>query len=928
MTMRKEKLLFCAALAIFACAGRPAASFAADIYVATTGNDTTGDGSAAAPFATIAKALETASPLGDDTIHVGPGLYEITAQLEVTNATTIIGMAGRDATEVRRAEVLATNKKPGPDFQSRCLYICHPDAKVEGITFSRGYLYCDSASDTTDRLLCRGSGVYIASGSLLSCAVTNCYIGRSKVGGALALQGANAFVSNCLVRANRSYGNSWENWGTGVIASGGEIVDSRICENVYVGSSYPRGTGLYIEKPPSGTTPVKVRRCQITGNSDNAASYLYYWGTAAGVQIMAPDALLENCLIAGNSTHGNGGGAYVNGARATFANCTIVDNSAQYGGGVHNSTTSGVVFWNCIIQGNTAESDTSAGAPEWRGGAASNFSYSLSPVGFPAGGVGNVTDTATFQPGGYQLAGGSAGFDTGSTTDYPWLADTVDLAGNARVWGDAIDMGCYEYSASGLDASLSASAEKVLLGGHVTLSALVVDAAGLGYSVAWYVDGAATPASTASTFEYAPVQVGKHTVSLVVTATGGTIYDGGTAVVVAIPPILNVVDPATHPETVPALPHDTVANALTNLLDAASLAMDGVTIRVHPGEHLVTNDVYLSEAIKVLSVSGPEATAVRNVSGKGRAFHLNNANAFVAGFSLSGMVWNEQNAKGVGVFINNNGGTVSNCHIRGNSVRTHMNIWGAGAYLTAGTMVDCEISGNLLSVSLRDLNYTVMAGGGVWMSGGDLRNCSIVSNVLSSFYPPRDIGSPTSHQQGGGIYASGGHLVNCLVACNSATNAAGGGLYANGDVIVSNCTFTANEAGTYGGGLLVASSESKYVNTAFVANLAAENGAQIWPRTSNVSFTACFAPKGDIPDTNGNVFGTDARFQNPAAGNFTPGRNSPLRNAGLYDASWMDGATDLAGNPRIDHYRGGRGLVDIGAFEAPYIPSATVILLR
>ena len=55
---------------------------------------------------------------------------------------------------------------------------------------------------------------------------------------------------------------------------------------------------------------------------------------------------------------------------------------------------------------------------------------------------------------------------------------------------------------------------------------------------------------------------------------------------------------------------------------------------------------------------------------------------------------------------------------------------------------------------------------------------------------------------------------------------------------------------------------------------------------------------------------------------------SSLRNAGLYDASWMDDATDLAGNPRVDHYRGGRGLVDIGAFEAPYIPSATVILLR
>ena len=373
--MKHSRFIFFSALAILALGAQ-----GADIYVATTGNDTTGDGSASAPYKTIGAALEHAAVGGGDTILVGPGLYQITAQLEVTNATTVIGTAGREATEVRRAEVLATNKKPAADLVSRCLYLSHPQAKVEGITFSRGYLYCDAAGDATDRLLCRGSGVYIASGSLLSCAVTNCYIGRSKVGGALALQGANAFVSNCLVRANRSYGNSWENWGTGVIASGGQIVDSQICDNAYVGSSYPRGTGLHIEKPPSGATPVKVRRCQITGNYDNAASYVSYWGTAAGVQVMAPDALLENCLIAGNSTHGNGGGAYVNGARTTFVNCTIADNTAAYGGGVWNQVST-AKYRNCIIQGNAAPSDAATGAPDWHGTA--NFSYSLCPVALP-----------------------------------------------------------------------------------------------------------------------------------------------------------------------------------------------------------------------------------------------------------------------------------------------------------------------------------------------------------------------------------------------------------------------------------------------------------------------------------------------------------------------------------------------------------------
>ena len=55
---------------------------------------------------------------------------------------------------------------------------------------------------------------------------------------------------------------------------------------------------------------------------------------------------------------------------------------------------------------------------------------------------------------------------------------------------------------------------------------------------------------------------------------------------------------------------------------------------------------------------------------------------------------------------------------------------------------------------------------------------------------------------------------------------------------------------------------------------------------------------------------------------------SSLRNAGLYDASWMDDATDLAGSPRVDHYKCGVGLVDIGAFETPYVPDATILLLH
>jgi hypothetical protein len=53
---------------------------AAEIYVATTGNDSTGNGTIGAPFASIQRALNAASP--GDTVIVRPGLYNGRQRLE------------------------------------------------------------------------------------------------------------------------------------------------------------------------------------------------------------------------------------------------------------------------------------------------------------------------------------------------------------------------------------------------------------------------------------------------------------------------------------------------------------------------------------------------------------------------------------------------------------------------------------------------------------------------------------------------------------------------------------------------------------------------------------------------------------------------------------------------------------------------------
>ena len=58
-------------------------------YVATTGNDETGDGSAGLPYLTIAKGVSEAS--AGDTVYVVAGTYAVTAQISVGTGISIIG---------------------------------------------------------------------------------------------------------------------------------------------------------------------------------------------------------------------------------------------------------------------------------------------------------------------------------------------------------------------------------------------------------------------------------------------------------------------------------------------------------------------------------------------------------------------------------------------------------------------------------------------------------------------------------------------------------------------------------------------------------------------------------------------------------------------------------------------------------------------
>lgn len=69
------------------------------------------------------------------------------------------------------------------------------------------------------------------------------------------------------------------------------------------------------------------------------------------------------------------------------------------------------------------------------------------------------------------------------------------------------------------------------------------------------------------------------------------------------------------------------------------------------------------------------------------------------------------------------------------------------------------------------------------------------------------------------------------------------------------------------------------------------------------------------------VCGAATYYASPDHGDFTLLPNSLCRNAGMLE-EWMEGATDLAGGPRVS----GRG-VDMGCYEL-FAPSGLNIIVR
>lgn len=638
------------------------------------------------------------------------------------------------------------------------------------------------------------------------------------------------------------------------------------------------GTGVYIDAL-GGT----VDHCEIF----NCKSYAY--GHVGGGIYIAADspALVDSVIISNCTSHCEGpyGGAalFMTSADAKVVNSLFLKNTIQSSlvacGAVkieagllknctialnHIAQCSGV--WatggrvvDCIIAENTHPTALDAKSVTWAG-TASCFSNCVGTAkinDFCFEEAHPFRDVANYD---FTPVPSSVAVD-GATAEA--CLGTTDFVGNSRIMGAAPDIGAVEMDPTELSASFAVDVDAGFapLDAKFTVAATGIDAANLACLWDWNGDGTVdetTYGLTAShQFAACFVSVGL-TVSNTVT---GATY--AVPVKVAIKSVGETVYVRKENET-PVAPYDTWEKAATTLSDALAVAIGGCTVVLSNGTHQATAESILSSAVKVRGLTGdPDDVTVSAKSSGYRLFQLANSGAEVSGLTITGSSYG---GNGGGVFINTDGGTVSNCLVR-NCGCSGYGQSGGGIYIAAS---DAALVDSVVITNCKAYCEGGSGGNAICMAGGTVRNSLFMYNT------PRNIIS----NSGGTVKITGGRLVNCTIALNSAAYRPG--VWASSDGKVVSCIIAENTMTT-----------------------GTDPLDQAWTGTASC-FENCVASKY----INDDCFTEVHPFTAVEVLDLTPSAKSAAFNGAELEP-WMVGALDIMGNPRVSGLK-----PDIGAVEA------------
>jgi len=339
-------------------------------------------------------------------------------------------------------------------------------------------------------------------------------------------------------------------------------------------------------------------------------------------------------------------------------------------------------------------------------------------------------------------------------------------------------------------------------------------------------------------------------------------------------------------------------NAATNIQDAIDAAIPLAEVIVSNGTYYPNEEIQINTNVIVKSLNGQTTTIIDGLNSKPCVLLGDNSEGVLSGFTITGGA--ETNGSGGAIALNS--GLVTNCIIKD----SYSSESGGGVVIKGGTLIDSKV-----------YNCTAeQLGGGINIDGGAIINCVIQHNE--------------GHWGGGGIGLFAGEIRNCLIISNSTIaspiplagnmQTGGGGIFSlpsNSKII--NCTIADNVSSYDGGGVydidfFGSGATTFYENVVLYSNSALSNGNNYVGGSLRFLY-CCTTP--DVPatqDGGGNVY-TDPLL----AEDYKLTLSSPCKDAGT-NMTWMIGATDLAGEPRIYG-----GTVDMGAYE--FVPEPTFVFL-
>ena len=384
-----------------------------DYYVSTSGSDANAGTTRDAAFATIAHAVDVAAD--GDTVCVLAGTYEVSSAISVAKAITIVGDTGNPADVIVRNTVGGLTRTSGGNNagKHRVFEVSNAGAVLSGLAVEGGQIGGEDS---------KGGNIVIqdSGGTVTNCIIRNAIICGMGVGNGYPKTGAggagiaclsqNGLITHCVITNNFSTRGGTANW-PDVIKIGNQ----------------GGAAGVHMDKGV-------LRESLIAYNSTKSDNF----GSAVfGCCYYQNAVLIENCTIAGNYAEDDLGCFF-----PVFFNPS--SNGENYNPLIRNT----------LIVGNVGTSGSKKlfGDPDgsWQGSTTSDKLAKAYRRFVNCATDGELPDGLTMVSSGITLTDdfrpttGSSIIDAGAAMQSPVA---LDLAGNPRINGEAVDIGCYEYAA-------------------------------------------------------------------------------------------------------------------------------------------------------------------------------------------------------------------------------------------------------------------------------------------------------------------------------------------------------------------------------------------------------------------------------------------------------------------------------------------------